>query len=278
MKFSIRSFPHPVLGNRDDVPGAAFQTTINHSQDKDYLYLDISAQCSSSTLTALLASKKAQIVLHIECSNTLFRRCWSFFELSFQHSIPIDEICNAVEVNIVICSCANITDYQIDGAHDDYIGAKFQIQPGDILAIGQGVVLDIIPDFESLGVVSSIMQIHALDSSEKKPVTIDFDHDRIAIFLPRSDFKNYQLARKSPEANQALTCLIVVPVLVEAIRLITEEPDALDLKWQLILSLKINALKKSSGSTDAFTLAQELLELPISRALATTVAELQKQM
>ncbi|MBK9054967.1 MAG: hypothetical protein IPL78_29925 [Chloroflexi bacterium] len=40
MKLFERSYPHPVVGNRDDVPNAAFQATIEMSSDKQFIYLD----------------------------------------------------------------------------------------------------------------------------------------------------------------------------------------------------------------------------------------------
>ena len=53
MKLSLRSYPHPVVGNRDDVPGAAFQATVEMSSDKENVYIDASINCSSSTLNHL---------------------------------------------------------------------------------------------------------------------------------------------------------------------------------------------------------------------------------
>jgi len=78
MRLSARSYPHPVLGNRDDVPGAAFQAALEMSTDKEYVYVAVDVACSCETLNSFLAAGHAAYVLHVECSNTLFRRAYEF--------------------------------------------------------------------------------------------------------------------------------------------------------------------------------------------------------
>jgi hypothetical protein len=78
MKLSTRSYPHPVVGNRDDVPGAAFQASVDLSTDRETVFLDVAIKCSSSTINKLIADGKANYALHVECSNTLFRRAYEF--------------------------------------------------------------------------------------------------------------------------------------------------------------------------------------------------------
>jgi hypothetical protein len=71
MKLSARSYPYPVLGNRDDVPGAAFQAALEMTADKQQVYIAADVKCSSSAINDLLARGDAAYVLHVECSNTM---------------------------------------------------------------------------------------------------------------------------------------------------------------------------------------------------------------
>ena len=48
MRLSNRSFPHPVVGNGDDVPNVEFQVTFEFTSDKTYFYLKATARCRSA--------------------------------------------------------------------------------------------------------------------------------------------------------------------------------------------------------------------------------------
>jgi len=60
MRLSSRSYPHPVVGNRDDVPSAAFQAALEMTTDKEAIYLDVAVKCSSKTINDLVKKKDAQ--------------------------------------------------------------------------------------------------------------------------------------------------------------------------------------------------------------------------
>jgi len=88
MKLSQRSYPHPVVGNADDVQDAAYQATVEMTTDKENIYLDAKTLCSSSTLNKLIKSGGATFVVHVECSNTLYRRLMSSRIMSAASRFP----------------------------------------------------------------------------------------------------------------------------------------------------------------------------------------------
>ena len=99
MRLRARSFPHPVVGNLDDVPQASFQATREMATDKNNVYLDVSIACSSSTINDLISSNKATYVIHVECSNTLFRQAYEFPNSTRRIAISADNLNGPVEVN-----------------------------------------------------------------------------------------------------------------------------------------------------------------------------------
>lgn len=92
MRLSERSYPHPVLGNKDDVAGAAFQVTFEIVPDKSNYYVTVTPQCSSSTLRKMIEKGTAGYVLHVECSNTLFRRAYDFSVSPHTVTIPVNQL------------------------------------------------------------------------------------------------------------------------------------------------------------------------------------------
>ena len=100
MKLAERSYPHPVVGNRDDVLNAAFQASIEMSSDKENIYLDIKINCSSSTINDYLKTGEICYLLHVDCSNTFFRKSYKFAENSFRQTIASENLNDLVEVNV----------------------------------------------------------------------------------------------------------------------------------------------------------------------------------
>src|SRR5262249_11870728 len=102
MKLSRRSYPHPVVGNADDVLEAAFQATVEMTTDKENIYLSTKTLCSSTTLNKLIKSGGATNVVHVECSNTLYRRAHEFTTAEYKFQIPRNELNDDVEVNTFV--------------------------------------------------------------------------------------------------------------------------------------------------------------------------------
>lgn len=272
MKLSQRSYPHPVVGNRDDVPGAAFQAAVEMSSDKEQIYIDVSANCSSSTITELMADGSATIVLHVECSNTLFRRAYELSAPSMRIAIPAENLNDNVEVNMFVRAVRDLSGYTVEAAHSDYDGATFQIREGDILAVGEGYVFHIESDFDSLRSIGSIMQIEEAKEDGDFPLRADFNGDKIRVILSKADFKDYKILKGQEGISSALTSTIVVPVLIEAIHFWKsgesgEKEDSL--RWMRALRSRIAALELEP-ETDYLILAQRLLELPLRRALVAS--------
>jgi hypothetical protein len=271
MRLSARSYPHPVLGNRDDVPGAGFQAALEMSADKACIYIAADVTCSCQTLNALLKDGRAAYVLHVECSNTLFRRAYEFREPQHRISIGVDNLNDAVEVNVFVRATDRIGDYRVPEAHPDYAGTAFDIQRGDILAVGEGQVFYIESDFDSLSRIGSIMQINESPKDGDIPMEPTFDGDKIVILLSKSDFADYKVLKLHEGVRGPLTTTIVLPVLVEAIHILKEESDGMDdtRRWVRALARRIESLGLT-GESQPLLLAQKLLELPVKRALSSS--------
>jgi hypothetical protein len=270
MKLSARSYPYPVVGNRDDVPGAGFQATVEMSSDKESVYIDAAINSSSVTVNRLVAEGAAKFVVHVECSNTLFRQAFEFAETSKRIAIPTANLNDAVEVNVFARAARQMPGYRVDAAHSDYGDAEFDIREGDVLAVGEGHVFHIESSFDSLSRIGSIMQIEEAKDDGDLPLRVDFNTDKILIILSKSDFADYKLLKNTEGVSAALTITIVLPVLIEALHLLKSEDndyeDESELRWARALRRRITALELDSES-DYLILAQKLLELPMKRAL-----------
>ena len=271
MRLSSRSFPHPVVGNADDVPGAEFQAALEFRSDKTTFYLKATVRSSSKTLNKLIAKGAACYTLHVECGNTLFRRTFDFN--ATEHEVPIQAslLHGDVEVNAFVRAKSAIPKYAVDGAHEDYGDATFAVSPGDVLAVGDGYLFDANHDTDALRRVGALMEVEQSPKPGDQPMEADFYKDKIVILLCESDFVAYRELKVDAKLNGHLTTTLVLPVLIEAIHRLDDEDDGQDFKWGRILRQRIDALPPGSKS-DALQKAQALLVGPIHRALTTAKA------
>ncbi len=268
MKLSTRSYPHPVVGNRDDVPGAAFQASVEMVTDRETVFLDVAIKCSSSTVNKLVADAKANFVLHVECSNTLFRRAYEFAEPLYRCPIPADNLNDSVEVNVFAKALKNISGYKVDKAHSDYGSATFEVEKGNIVAVGEGQIFPVESPFDSLRKIGTIMQVIESPKEGDMPMKVDFNSDKIVIILSQNDFKDY----KQLKTNEAVTTMIVIPALMEALKQLEEAEDD-DRRWVRVLRKRVDDLELK-GQREPLELAQLVLELPMRRTFAKTLATL----
>lgn len=270
MKLSIRSFPHPVVGNRDDVPGAAFQATTEMTTDREFAYLDAKVSCSSSTINALVQEEKASFVMHVECGNTLFRRAYDFRTSEARFPIILQLLNEDVEVNVFARADRDISGYEVEKAHSDYGSIAFEVKRGDVLAVAEGRVFTIESDFDSIQRIGSIMQIAESNLDHEHPISADLLGDKIMIILSKKDFAQYKLLKHNESFVGPLTTIIVLPALMEAIQYARdyardEDPET-GPRWIRLLLRKIESMQLKLQEAN-LELAQRLLDSPVRRAL-----------
>lgn len=275
MKLSHRAYPHPVVGNGDDVVEAAFQAPIVVSNDRINYFIAVRVQCSSTTIAKLIKRGDAVFVLHVECGNTLYRAAFEFSETEREFMIPGENLNSTVEVNVVTQAKRDIGKYRVEQAHPDYGDATFSVGAGDILAVAEGYSFDADINFDNLRSMNSIMQVRERGDAADAPMDVALNEEKITIYLSRTDFDNYKVIRSHQVLSASLIATIVLPALVEALTCLQgDHSDVEDLRWVRCLKRRID---HSGLSLDvpAFKLAQDLLELPIKRAFMSARAFLE---
>ena len=275
MKLSHRSFPHPVVGNEDDVVDAAFQAAVSVHNDRVNYYINLKVQCSSSTITKLVRKGDAVYVLHVECGHTLYRSATEFTEDAHEFMIPGENLNSTVEVNVIAQAKKDIPKYRVDKAHPDYGDATFAVSAGDILAVSEGFTFDADINFDMLKSMSSIMQIRERDDPGDAPMEVDLSEEKITIYLSHIDFENYKIIRAHKVLADGLIATIVLPALVEALTTLQgEHKDIEDMRWCRCLKRRIEHAGMSL-EIHPLRLAQDLLELPIKRAFSSARTQLE---
>lgn len=239
--------------------------------DRENAYIIVAIACSSSTINKLISEGAAKFVVHVECSNTIFRRAYDLASISERIIIPVENLNDVVEVNVFARAIRDIAGYKVENAHSDYGNAEFEIKKGDILAVGDGHIFYIESKFDSMKRIGSIMQIQEANEDADLPMRVSWNGDKIVVLLSKQDFRDYKLLKTQEGVSAPLTSAIVLPVLMEAIRsLKSEDEGAIEdgPRWKRALQRRIEDLALERETEDLIV-AQKLLELPLKRSLTS---------
>jgi hypothetical protein len=282
MRVNDGCYPHPVLGHsidgQEDVTGVMFQAAVDPRFDQTAVFFDVRIDCSSSTLRRLIAERKAEYVIHVECGQTFCRHVERFATQHHSFVIAKDLLNGTVEVVPLVVAKEPIENYTIEGAHSDFSGILFSIAEGDFLAIGDAFTIDADITFDALQRVSSIMEVQVGNQADGEPLSVDFNFDKIIIRLSQADFRRFQLSQSNIALQEVAVCMLSLPVLTEAVRLVRDDSDQFsgNLRWHKILSAKIEEFGASKGM-DPLEIAQRILESPLQRAFSMLAQQLEAE-
>lgn len=273
MRYNNRIFPHPVLNLRDDIAGT-FEVNLQVETDKDFIKLSPQYQLINTTLENLIEEERAVYVAQVYCRGTMFRETYKTTEtIPDPIQIKSTRLNEQVEADFFICADDDISDYQNDGASVDYAGYTFDLEYGDILALGGTGKFYANKSPEELKSVSAFMDINT-SGKKNKPMYNSYEGRKITIMLSQEDYEKYQLIRKNKFYINTLHSTIVLPALAEALHFMeTEEAqDFSDNLWYELLE----GLKNENQHADPLMTAQKILNLPVNRSF-TSLTQLMDQ-
>lgn len=265
MKLAEKSYPYPVVGNRDDVPAADFQAALQVTFDAETAFITVDVAMSSSSLSELVRSGGASFCLHVECSNTLFRSVFYSIEQSFRVAIPLSEINNVVEATVTAVASQEIEEYRVEGQHADYGAHSFYVSKGGILATYPTFRFDVEREYDAFEHLDSIVTI-TQGGDDDGPMTVSYDDEKLVVYLCKRDYIAYGRMLHS-SVSPILSATIVLPIIADAIRTYRQEPQDYDYRWARALVEQIGEDRLANGE-EPLVLAQQVLELPLRRALA----------
>lgn len=258
------SYPHPVVGNGSDATGR-LSPRLMTSNTRDTINIQLSEiSVTNEAISALVKDGKATYVIRLESSGTGMRKSYTTPGPEFDISLPLSELHSELKLEVAAIALAPISNYSPTGAHQDYGGQKFKIDPGDILAVTSAFNWSIDDDWDPLKTpIQSIMRI-TRTTDKLASMKVSFDTEKILIQICKEDFAHY-ISRKYDSAA-IIHSAIIFPVLVVAIASLNN-PDYVGLQWHRRLTVLIDRLDIDDEQSPLET-AQQLLRLPINRSFS----------
>ncbi|MBP9711334.1 MAG: hypothetical protein KBD50_03715 [Candidatus Pacebacteria bacterium] len=267
MKVNAKSYPHPVLGNGDDL-GGFFKVEFPYELGRETVVLNPTFALKNAGIEGLIKKGKASFMAEVECRSTFFRKSFSTRNAREKFPIPSKSLRERVTVGFYICADQDIKGYRPTEAHSDYEDAPpFDIEVGAVLAVGGYASFVAEKSFDPLRPPMSSFMAIDVGSLHEGPMEIEYEAAKITIILSKTDHKSYLEVRNQPLAHGIIHASIVFPALVDAIyKLRDTESNYESMNWYGRLDAILEANKLQDK--DAFEAAQKILENPATRGFA----------
>ena len=284
MNITKRLYAYPILSEeKDDYISSVFDVELKYEMHGvNHLRFDYNITMDNPQLQQLLDKGKAEYVIHMECSNTAFRKTINTITEQVIDDVPVGRLNGKLEIILLIVCKENIKGFINDDWNDDYAGLSFNLAKGSVLAYKNLPSLDIVKNFEELSSTNSIFMVYKRLTTESKPMDVNLDASQIKIGLSTQEYDIYSRFCKKTQFQPILNSMLVLPALVYVFEELKQETgiEANEGKaWFISLDKAyakrgLNFVEEiMNDEKTSIQLAQEAMELPLSNAF-TMLSEL----
>lgn len=264
MKAKNLSYPHPVLGNGDDMAGN-FSWVAECDIWADLVTIRPTYLLEHEGLDELIRGGYACFTLEMQCWSTFYRKSFECLRNWTEITLPAQNLRWRVDLGFFVCSKKDLPEYRPVWLHSDYGNCTFSISRGDVLAIGGETSFVADKDFDPMRPpAGALMQICTLPLMSW-PAEIDYSDRKIKICLSKDDRKRYSGLPKSCE--DMLHGLVVFPVLLDALYEWKKQGESNYANTEWFAKIWSIVSSKKLDDCVPFEMAQRILQDPISRAL-----------
>lgn len=278
MKIKYKHFPHPVLARfLNDFSEGDFNSEINVSTSDNFYNIKSEFTLEDDDLNNYIDQKKTEFAVHIECPFTYYRNLITSYNNNLEFKIPAHLLEGKVEVSTLLVASENIKNYSSSNFKSIFNKFSFEIDKGDILAVGNQINFEAEKDTDAVRNIPSIFAVEANPNKNPNALDVSTTSDKIMIFLPEKSFETFKVLKQDSNLNSVLASLIVTPVLTEILEEFRNgEGDILadteHYRWFRILNKKLKEigidLKKPETFNDSsVAVVQELIGRPSEKAL-----------
>lgn len=279
MDLMHKLFPYPVLAEfLDDYINNTFISSASIEKIKDSITFKLESKIEDITLKRLIDNDKARYIFHIECPQTSYRTVVKTKDELTYHEVDAGKIVGRVQICVFIVAIDEIYNYTNETFVSDYKGIDFNIDKGNILAIGGQFNITVDKEKEELGKIPSIFSVLRKVTKEEVDLSVDIYDNKVKIWLPEKEYYNYQKIAGVPSLQPVLHSMIVLPVLIYIFEEIKKGgiEGFEEYRWfkSIRKSLRIEKITLDSDTLNQYTsisLAQKILNMPLTRALSGLV-------
>lgn len=275
MRIKNKLFPYPTVQTGNGVyVNAKYDTQVRSVTEGDRCKLFFWARINVPEIQELIKNGQASFVFHLECARTYYRHVVEFQTETYGIIVDGNDLDRQLEVCPMIVATKDIDTFLCADLNAVFSDEEISFKKGDIIAIGEQLLITIIKEQDTLKKLSSIFYVDSLpDNSECKHMLLSFDDKQIGILIPKNDAARFRQCKDDPKRKNTLFAAFFFPALIGVVDLMKsangdEYSDAL---WYIHLSDK--GKEKGIGDVEqwrdrtAFEIAQILFDYPVTRYL-----------
>ena len=267
--------PYPILFKyNDDFINSKFEADIEVRQSFNDIEITVEFQLDNLELENMILNKKAAFLLHVECASTAYRNVYTYFEKgTYTIRIAESEINEKVEICSYIVANERIQKYSNACFHPDYVGIEFEIEKGNILAIGPAQECTVMKSENELDNLPSIIKVKKLADDSLGNMVVNTDTDYIYVGLTEETYNLYCHLGKKCCKDTALS-LVLFPamiVVLERMYLYRDDEIISEYKWFVVIRKileknKIELDQLDIKSDGLMKITQKIFGNPVARA------------
>lgn len=217
------NYPYPVIREyAEDYQTTFFKGALTVNLQPDGYLVRPNFEIQNTGIKDLIADGQMTYALEVQSPATWFRK---LFLIRDNKPFRLDPafLHERVELTPCIIATMPISGFSNQDFEKEYSGMSFDINAGDIIAIGEKRSFDALYQNDIIKNGSSIVNIAGNDNA--KEVICDFTGNIIQITLPVEQYGDYLECGYLKAKYKALNAILTIPVLVEAIGIIAGDEN-----------------------------------------------------
>lgn len=270
------SYPHPVIGNEDDVASEfAMPRFFVHDQGA-HVALDFEIRTKDPDVTELVQQGRALLALRLVCGRTFYNNTKALFPVKTGEGwrcrldIDADLLDGPTTAELLLLAAQPLQGLSWTHQHPDFLGAAFDVPARAVLGTAGEVKFDVGKSYDLLRPpLESYMRFHKAHSQHKQEFSVLVTPDGIDVMIGPDLYDGFRAIGTAPALQFNA---VVLPALVQALVEVDKlEPDD-DTKQSVWCQGLLRELaERGLASETALERAQSLLGNPLRRLLESDV-------
>ena len=273
-----RLFTYPVQADERDDYKSNFNADIKTSIDAaNNLLLEIFCRTDCAEINRLISGGDAEYLLHVECPSTIYRTVVVRGVGNFSCKIPLSLVKEKIYLAALIVLRRDVKNFSCRDWNEDFSGLTFDLQKGSVLAYKNFQPVTLAEDPNLFKNVSSIFSVYKKLANDAAPFEIEMTSQKIKIRLGAKEYDLYRRYCENRTMLPILNALIILPPLITVFDELKADAqahgsDAWFLSLQAAYRRRNLDLTKLIDAEDSLKLAQEIMNLPLTKALESFTA------
>ena len=281
MYLKNRDYSYPVLGDgTGSYVSGSFITDFDAITDMEEIVVTMKPTLDSKGLQKLVDEGKAEIVCHVECQKTSFRKIYRTGIQDFSFRIPKGKLNDKTQICGFLVAKEDISGFSCEDFAPEYKGISFPIGRGCFLAIGSQYDFIVEDKLDALRNTSSIFLISEdKQNPDREDIDVDLKEEKIVIKTSQKVKSIYYNMKGKAAFQKIFHSMLVLPALISALQSMKnpeERSDHESRRWFRSLMKVLNEIGITEENIDMIeplTLAQKIIGNPIYYAMTDEISD-----